>query len=462
MNGSNLLLFLLLFFIQIGCGGSKKTTKSKATSKAVNSSIQGIKTDVDTTNKTPLVQDTFSNSLSEEKKEAKNPFEKSLEKNSIQKKSEYAVVCILPFSSGEIWKLDLAKVDNVIPKEPKQTLQYYEGMHLAMQEWKNKGLPIHFYLYDNKKQDSATIHILEKIDLKNPPDILIAPFHTKQAQLVAAFAQKHKIPCFLPYNPSDKIANNNPYLFKTNPSLLSIYKRIYKEKTEGPDSAKIKFHFVFKDNVKGEYDLAKSFEKYTQSKIDTAQIRPDLDPKKVNFIVSNKNMKIIENIVRNRTNIYLLPSADDKYINQVLASIKPAPDYSFEIYGIPSWENSELLEKEHFMNKKAYIYTDYFIEEDSTEYEALNKTYLKLFGETLNDDVIRGYDFMNFIAGSLDKYGTNFPWAIQENEFSGLGTRLQFKPTIDKKGNVDNFENSRQFKLVFQEDRWVLETATKK
>lgn len=461
MNGSNLLL-LLIFFIQIGCGSSKKTTKPKAQGKAIDSMIPAVQTDIDTSFKIKLVEDTFAKSLNGEKKDLQNPFEKNQQIRSIRKKTEYAIACILPFSSGEIWKLDLSKVDNIIPKEPKQTLQYYEGMHLAMQEWKNKGLSINFYLYDNRKQDSVTINILEKIDLKTPPDLIIAPFHTKQAQLVAAFALEHKIPCFLPYNPSDKIANNNPYLFKTNPSLLNIYKRIYQEKTEGPDSAKIKFHFVFKDNVKGEYDLAKSFEKYTQSKIDTAQIRPDLDPKKVNFIVSNKNMKIIENIVRNRTNIYLIPSADDKYINQVLASIKPAPDYSFEIYGIPSWENSELLEKEHFKNKTAYIYTDYFIGEDSTAYEALNKTYLKLFGEELNDDVIRGFDFMNFIAESLEKYGANFPWDIQENEYKGLGTRLQFKPNIDKKGNVDNFENSRQFKLVFQENRWVLETATKK
>ena len=451
MNG-NSYIFIFIFIFIYSCGSSKKANKNKVPVETFTSS-KNTKKNLDSII-TARQKDSIALIKSAIEKIEKDPFH-VLENTIPKKKFEYTILGILPFNAGEIWKLDMSKVDNIIPKEPKQTLQFFEGMYLAIQEYTH-GPKINLILFDNRKQDSTTENILQKIDLLNPPDLIIAPFHTRQAQIVANFAKKNKIPCFLPYNPSEKISNNNPYLFKTNPSLISIYKKIISEILESADSSKQKIHFVFKDNLKGEADIAKTIEKFTYSKIDTAQIRPDLDPKKINFIVTNKGMRVMENLIRQRKNIFLIPSADDKFINLVIAALKPSNDYSYEIYGIPSWERSELLDLKNLENKNTMIFTDYYIGSDSAKFIALNKKYFKLYDEEINDDVIKGYDFMNFLATNLEKYGNNLPFNIQRETYQGIGSSFLFKPVIDKKGNIDNYENMNQFKLILKDEKWIL------
>lgn len=458
LNG-NSFCFLLVLILLYSCGGSKKASKQKTpvevftedkNYRAKKDSIAAVKR-ADSISKVKSVQEAIE----------KNPF-KQLEDKPIEKKKEYNILCILPFNAGEIWKMDLSKVDNVIPKEPKQTLQYFEGMYLAMDDIQTGEVKINLFLHDNKRQDSTTKEILELYQKqKTTIDVIIAPFHTKQAQIVAEYAKTSKIPCFLPYNPSDRISNNNPFLFKTNTSLVNIYKKIYLDYMNSKDSNQVKFHFVYKENVKGENDIAKAIEKFTGSKLDTAQLRPNTDPKKVNFIASNYGMKVVENFVRNRKNIYFIPSADDKYVNTILSVLKPTKDYDIEIYGIPSWENSELLETKNLENKSAIIFTDYYIDKDSSKYQELNKKYFKLYGEELNDDVIRGYDFLQFLGYSIKNYGESLPLLIQKNVYKGIGSNFLFKPVVDKKGNIDNYENALQHQLIFMDGKWILPPASK-
>lgn len=453
LNGNSFLPILILLLIY-SCGSSKKTTQQKTPVEVFkeDKNYKAKRDSIATVKKADSISDAKSRIETIEK----NPF-KQLENKPVEKKKEYNILCILPFNAGELWKMDLSKVDNIMPKEPKQTLQYFEGLYLAMSDIQTGEVKINFLLHDNKRQDSTTKDILELYQKqKTNIDILIAPFHTKQAQIVAEHAKANKIPCFLPYNPSDKISNNNPYLFKINPSLINTYKKIYSEYINGPDSNNIKFHFVYKENVKGENYIAKAIEKYTGSKLDTAQIRPNPDPKKVNFTASNYGMKVVENFVRNRKNIFFIPSADDKYVNTILSVLKPTKDYDIEIYGIPSWESSELLDQKNLENKSSIIYTDYYIDEDSSKYNELNKRYYKLYGESLNDDVIKGYDFMQFLAYSIKTYGESMPLLIQKNTYQGVGSNYLFKPIVDRKGNIDNYENVMQFPLTFKDNKWIL------
>ena len=159
MNG-NSYIFIFIFIFIYSCGSSKKANKNKVPVEIFTSS-KNTKKNLDSIN-SARQQDSISKIKTAIEKIEKDPFH-VLENTIPKKKLEYTIVAILPFNAGEIWKLDMSKVDNIIPKEPKQTLQFFEGMHLAIQEYSN-GPKINLILFDNKKQDSATEIILQKIN----------------------------------------------------------------------------------------------------------------------------------------------------------------------------------------------------------------------------------------------------------------------------------------------------------
>ncbi|MBP7476912.1 MAG: amino acid ABC transporter substrate-binding protein [Chitinophagales bacterium] len=451
LNGNSLFIIFASIFIY-SCGASKKAsdmeverfyTKKNAEAKR----IAEVKRDSIIAVKKSIEEKAAKEAMN---KPLPNPFEE-LKPKSSQKKDKYQILVILPFNAGEIWKMDLSKTDNTFPEDPKQCLQYWEGMNLAIDKWKHRGLNIVIDLYDNKKQDSSTINILARHS-KNLPDVIIAPFHTRQASIVADFALNHKIPCFLPYNPSDRISNNNPYLFKFNPSLVNIYKHIYHSRLAQEDSSNLKFHIIFKDNIKSELEIAKVFEKYTGGNIDSNQFTIDQNPKVFNFVVTNKKMLLSNHLLQSKKNIILIPSSDDKYINSIITSIKNTKA-KVEVYGVPSWENSELLDLKNMASIKPIIYTDYY-NTDTISAQLLDNTYRKDFGESLNADVIKGYDAMNFIAENLLNSGINFPHYIQKFTYFGIGSQYKFEPIYDKKKNIDNFENKAWFKLQLLDGEW--------
>ena len=50
----------------------------------------------------------------------------------------------------------------------------------------------------------------------------------------------------------------------------------------------------------------------------------------------------------------------------------------------------------------------------------------------------------------------NLPFNIQRETYQGIGSSFLFKPVIDKKGNIDNYENMNQFKLILKDEKWIL------
>jgi ABC-type branched-subunit amino acid transport system substrate-binding protein len=440
LSGNSVVLFLLI--VIMSCGGSKTIT-TKTPIDTIPKEIVKVKDTIIPEKKIEMVI---------EKKEEvivnSNPFKNATS----AKKSKYKIAFILPFSNYEIMRMDLSKIDGQIPRETKQALQYWEGIQLALDnKWKGKNIQLEIEVYDNKKQDSTTEKILKDVR-EFRPDVIIAPFHTRQASIVADYALEHKTPCFLPYNPSDKVSNNNPYLFKINSSLFNIYKKIYLQELSTEDSSIVKFHFVFKDNIKTEYDLAKSLEKYTNGQIDTNQTKVNRSSKVINFMVVNKGMRYADNLLKERKNILFFPSAEDRYVNTLLGNLSDQKS-QYKVYGTPSWEQSELIEKSTFEKVEPMIYGDYYVS-DSTLLSTLNKQYIKRIGETMSDDVVRGYDFMNFLAENLNKHGMSMFKTIQENTYRGLGSIYRFKPVIDKKGNIDNFSNDAEYILQYRDGQW--------
>jgi hypothetical protein len=120
-----------------------------------------------------------------------------------------------PYAFLDELKQDRKKVYNIIYILPirdiktnaiqRDALAYWEGVNVAMTKIKKLNAKFKIHVWDNQKSDSVTKSILNQLE-NMYVDAIVAPFHTKQALIVAEYCKNNRIPMFLPQNPSDIIA----------------------------------------------------------------------------------------------------------------------------------------------------------------------------------------------------------------------------------------------------------------
>lgn len=136
-----------------------------------------------------------------------------------KKKDEYHVAILLPFylNKGAGYSEAIANM----------SAEFLMGAQMAVDSLKKIGMNAKVYVYDTENNQEKIKSILAKPEFASM-DLIIGPLHKANAPLIAEWCLEHKVRMVCPINVDTKILQNNPYVYTTMGSDITLMKGLAK------------------------------------------------------------------------------------------------------------------------------------------------------------------------------------------------------------------------------------------
>lgn len=132
-----------------------------------------------------------------------------------QKKGEYKVAILMPFmlNKGAGYSETISNL----------AAEFLMGAQMAIDSLEKAGLNAKVYVYDTENSLEKVKELLAKPEMATM-DMLIGPLNKTHAQVMADWSLKNKIRLVCPINVDTKILQNNPYVYTTVGSDITLMK----------------------------------------------------------------------------------------------------------------------------------------------------------------------------------------------------------------------------------------------
>ena len=127
-----------------------------------------------------------------------------------EKKEEYNIAVLFPFMVEEINPTNLKMNNQFI-------LDMFEGIKVARQGLKSKGINVNLFAYDTERSGSKTLEIIQSGELEGM-DLIIGPLYPEAVNIVSEYSHEKGINMFNPLSTNRDLIENNPYSFLVKPT----------------------------------------------------------------------------------------------------------------------------------------------------------------------------------------------------------------------------------------------------
>lgn len=340
---------------------------------------------------------------------------------SFEKKDNYKVAVLLPlfldYGSGYS-----EYVSNL-------STQFYMGVQMAIDSLEAKGLKADVYVYDTKGDSATVAGILVSKGLADA-DMIIGPFFDKTQRVVAEFCRKEGVRMVCPVLANTSIIENNPYVYATVPSNITLIKGMAIDLLKNNKSDNILLIKTTKDTDKPLYNaFLKTFKEYP-----VEGARPKLTETTID------EMKLY--IRRGVNTIFVVPTTDGntagKFMNSLNRSSFRSKEDNLFVYGTKEWVNladvNNIYKNKYNFHYSGPNYLDYYTD----EMIALNKKHRELFNTDFSRMAVQGYDVMTYFCN--DFFLDNKLPDLLMNEFD-----------MKQVSETDGYENNHVF-IIEQEE----------
>ena len=338
------------------------------------------------------------------------------------KKQVYRVAVIMPFMLDQL-STSLRKKTNQF------VYDLYEGMQLAVQHLKKKGVKIHLYAYDTKKNIRVTKAILKKDELKTM-DLIIGPLFPKPSREVSNFSYRYNINMINPLSANQQVIENNPYSFLYHPQYRTQAKAAanYVIKNITNKNSIIFYGRSIADSIKAFTYKQKiernSFKVLKMSKVSKNNSQYIQNMLTATFEIEEEGN---EEEMQKKTEQLVIPkgSIGSIYVASVHQLIASGVVSSVEIRGdfIPVIGSEKWLDYK-FTDYSAYerlgvilVAPNYIVNKNAT-HRYINNHFINKYAVPASKHAYYGYDLMIFTGQSLHKYGTYFQQTLYKKSFT--------------------------------------------
>lgn len=258
---------------------------------------------------------------------------------------------------------DTATVDslgNKLPQKPRfrgrNFISFYEGLLLAVDSIRTRGVDINLFVFDTKADTSAVREALNKLEFIEP-DLIIGPVFNWNIELVAKFALEKKTPLLLPVGRHPEVLSSNPYAIQLMPSQedeLSLCADYISHKHE---SNIILVHNL--DSIENTRiaDFKKSLFNHLTSK--SAYENTIYKEVRVNDSLRHSLDQALRSDLNN---LVIVTSDDEAYVSGVLTQLNGKLEhYEIEVFGLPVWQTFKNLRLELIHKLNTVVYTPFYI-----------------------------------------------------------------------------------------------------
>jgi len=333
---------------------------------------------------------------------------------SLKDKKSLSVALFLPFNLDS--RSDINKsISNA-------AIEYYMGAKLAIDSLSDLGFKAEFFIYDYFDKTKSLQTILEQKSFLST-DLIIAPLHQKEAEIVAEWALKNNVKMIYSVTFSNFLfENKNAYAMVTNNNILLEKLAVEMITTKKDQQLVLVKSGNAADDLMYQHFLS-AFRAEVALKYNSKIIEANYD----NYKLFTKN---------GRSTCFIFLSNEKEKVIALLNHCKE--NELFQVVGLKEWIDLKEINSE-IKNKFSFYYMapSYFSYNDPTL-----KPFHKLFRKTYNSDLTKmaclGYD----VVYNACKY-----FMTDEVASRGLISNFSFVENPDGKG----FQNTGCFLLKFED-----------
>ncbi|MEA3317486.1 MAG: LysM peptidoglycan-binding domain-containing protein, partial [Bacteroidota bacterium] len=330
-------------------------------------------------------------------------------------------------------------------------IELYEGILIAVDSLRNKGMSINLHVYDTKNNSTEINDILMQ-EIFNDVDLIIGPVFKNKLTLVSKFAKRNNINIVSPLTTNSEILNKNRNYFQVFPSFYAqintLTDKIGKHKN---DNIVLLHSGDSLQYAKNEYVKNRIISKIRKEKIDSNKILllSDIIAKQDSFInnfqlkevVYNDSIsKIIHSLRKDKKNIIIIPSNDQALVSDVITKlnyISKTLGYDINLYGMNKWQRFTNIEPDYYYNLQLKIQTPFYINYNKKNINNFILKYRKRYKSEPSQFVFHGFDVAYYFLSALFTYGSDFNYCLNKYNIELLQTNYKYIKLYDDSG----FEN---------------------
>jgi LysM repeat protein len=340
-------------------------------------------------------------------------------------------------------------IDEAMPStNATRFIEYYEGMLLAIDSLRNKGVNIRLTLYDCGSGTRKLNEILKEEALRNAHLIIGGAVDNEQIAPIAAFARKNGIRYVIPFSSRNDDVLSNAYVFQVN----TPHSYLYAKAAQAAYDMFFDYNIIFVETNEQDkkMDFIHTFKlELSQRKV----VFNDLVYKAETF---NSDLETL--IRRDKRNVIIPTSGSLEALNKIRSPLRTFvethPEVILSLFGYPEWQTyvSECLEDFFILN--TYIYTHFYADNMSPDiarfYTKYKIWYSKNLGSTYPKYGILGFDTGMFFLDAIYHYGLNFESVLNRINYKSLQTGFSFQ----RVNNWGGFINTNLFIVHYNREQY--------
>ncbi len=350
------------------------------------------------------------------------------------KNQHFNVALLIPFMLEESDSISISDPSSLRSTSEYRSLdfiQFYEGALIAIDSLSRAGMKVKVHVYDADagEQISKTRRVLANPEMAGM-DLIIGPFFAKSFEIVAGFAASHSIPVVNPLSQRSEILNENPYVYKVQPSAWSQHNETARYIANNFTNANI---LILRHNAEEKSGMAAAL------KSSVAKFSSGNATVKEAIYSQSFDAGLLNNLVAGKENVVIMLISDKALLPALLRKLNDArARYDITLFGLPEWEDLE-IDYHYLLNLNTHLYNAWFV-----DYSQQNvKNFIGSFNERFKAEpeqkamAFLGYDVTFYFLGNLFNYGREFNKCLSSNDHKGLSTGFAFWKT-----EAGGYENS--------------------
>jgi LysM repeat protein len=372
------------------------------------------------------------------------------------KNKNVTIALLLPFFSSGTYDSDQESVDDSKSDEKsqiKQTdeflpmsinfIEFYQGVLLALENFKRKGIQVNLNVFDTEKGISKLDAIIKSKEFQQS-NFIIGPVFPEQIKVIADYSGRNGIYMISPISSNNELLAENPFLIQVNPGnnieaqanirFLNpdTSKRIfviYNSKSDNPE----KYQYnSFKELLKGS-NL--TYNEVTIFDNDFSTLKTELDSL--------------------RENIVLSPVSDEIFISSMLSILESnLIKDRITVIGMSEWTNYPNIDLNYFFDLQFIYHSPFYLDYENKNVKDILARYYSYFGTEPGRNskygfnyCMLGYDIANYFTEAYMIYGKEFTQYFQCIKLSPSVVQFKFV-----KSSSGSYTNSNLIPLKYNKD----------
>lgn len=327
---------------------------------------------------------------------------------------------------------------NNIPRFALTALEFYNGVQVAADWLEAEGLPVDIQFLDTRRNNSTSLWA--SAPELNAADLIIGMAQSaSELRTMASLAARRNIPLVSATYPNDGNVSTTPNLMIVNSTLpthcYSIYR--YLQAHHSLDNV------ILISRKSNAGDFVKSYFVKAQS----GGYGSPLNWNELDLKDDDTLDKAIAMLDSTRQNTILVSSLNEGFAQNLVRELsKVRGTYAVNVFGMPTWGNYKLNEKE-FEGVDIYYTTPFADEVGNPQlFAAVKKQYFIRANSEPSDMALRGFETTYRFAKTLLNYPTleDFLLHVNDGDYKAFSA-FDLRPVIGSAGTADYYENSKLY-----------------